>query len=554
MLKSPKFIFVVGGVISGVGKGTAVASISFLLQQFGYKVSAVKIDPYLNIDAGTMNPVEHGEVFVTKDGLECDQDIGNYERFLDTEITSTNYMTTGQVYLSVIQRERNLGYGGKCVETIPHVTQEVIARLHRAAQQTKSDILIVEVGGTVGEYQNLIFLEAGRILHLKNPNDVLWVLVSYLPIPGKIGEMKSKPTQHAVRMLNSSGIQPNFIICRSERPIDAVRKEKISVFCNLHPEDLISAPDVESIYDIPINFHKDRFGEKILKKLNLKIKKPDLRSWKKFVRLTKNGNKNVKIAIIGKYFGTGNFTLSDSYISVIEAVKHAAYSQKVKPLIAWLNADRYERGKNAVKELKKYDAIIVPGGFGARAVDGKMAAITFARENKIPFLGLCYGMQLAVIEFARNVCGLKGAHTTECDSKTEYPVIDIMADQKEKLAGNNYGGSMRLGHYRCQLARETIAARAYQFAKDWRFLNRSKTLIEERHRHRYEVNNKLLGTLTAKGLKVAGINPERNLAEIVELADHPYFVATQFHPEFKSRPLRPHPLFVGLIKAALRKG
>lgn len=529
-------------MISGVGKGTAVSSIGALLQRQGYKTSAVKIDPYLNVDAGTMNPTEHGEVFVTKDGLECDQDIGNYERFLDTEITRANYMTTGQVYLSVIERERNLGYGGKCVETIPHITQEIIQRLKKAVKNTKADILLVEIGGTVGEYQNLIFLEAGRILQLQNPKDILWILVTYLPIPSKIGEMKSKPTQHAVRLLNSSGIQPNIILGRSSYPIDSARKEKISVFCNIQPNDVISAPDIESIYDIPINFAKEKLDEKILTKLGLKPKKQKLDDWKKFTHKTKVAKKEVKIAIIGKYFGSGDFTLSDAYISVIEAIKHAAYTLNAKPRISWLNSENYERNPQTVSELKNYDAVIVPGGFGSRGVEGKIAAINFARKNKIPYLGLCYGMQLAVVEFARNVCGMKGAHTTECNPETKYPVIDILPEQKEKLAKKDYGGSMRLGNYKCKLIKNTIVSNSYK-----------KLIIEERHRHRYEINNDLLQKMVKKGLVVSGVNSKKNLVEIIELKNHPYFVGAQFHPEFKSRPLRPHPLFMELVAKAIRK-
>ena len=552
-MSKSKFIFVVGGVISGVGKGTAVASIALLLQKRGYKVSAVKIDPYINIDAGTMNPTEHGEVFVTSDGLECDQDIGNYERFLDIEITRINYMTTGQVYLSVIERERNLEYKGKCVETIPHITQEIIDRLNKAAENSSADIIIVEIGGTVGEYQNLIFLEAGRLMQLKNPEDVLWVLVTYLPIPGKIGEMKSKPTQHAVRILNSAGIQPHFILGRSSYPIDSVRKEKISTFCNVQAENVISAPDVENIYEIPLNFAKENLDEKIIKKLGLDSKNNYLSDWKKFIKKINNLEKEIKIAIVGKYFETGNFVLSDSYISIIEAVKHAAYYLNVRPDIHWLDSGVYEKNKKALSELNRYDAIIVPGGFGNRGVEGKINVISFARKNNIPYLGLCYGMQLAVIEFARNVCKLKGAHTTECDNDTSFPVINILPEQKEKLLAKNYGGSMRLGNYKCQLLPTSKVAKAYQNASYWQFLNKTKTLIEERHRHRYEFNNEYLEQITEKGLLVSGINPGRNLVEIIELPNHPYFIATQFHPEFKSRPLCPHPIFVGLIKSVLDK-
>lgn len=551
MAKRPKFIFVVGGVISGVGKGTTVATIGFLLSRLGYRVTAVKIDPYLNVDAGTMNPTEHGEVFVTQDGLESDQDLGNYERFLGYNLTRANYMTTGQVYLSVINRERSMGYKGKCVQILPHVSEEIIERLIRAASTNKADIVIVEIGGTVGDYENIVFLEAGRILNLRRPGDVMWTLVSYLPVPGKLGEMKSKPTQHAVRALNSSGIQPDLIIGRSEHLIDEVRKQKISVFCNVQADDVISAPDVATIYDIPINFNREKVGEKILKKLGLAPKqKINISDWKRLAHNLSNGHKKLKIGIIGKYFETGSFVLSDSYISVIEAVKHAASAVKITPQILWLDAGKYEEDPKRLSELKECDALIVPGGFGSRGVEGKIKAIEYARNNKIPFLGLCYGMQLAAIEFARNVAHLKGAHTTECDPKTKYPVIDIMHMQRENLAQGNYGGSMRLGDYECRLEAGTQAARAYRTAKRF-YKDEKHGIILERHRHRYEFNNDYRSELEKKGLVFSGVNPEHNLVEILELKNHPFFMATQFHPEFTSRPLQPHPLFVGLLRAAL---
>lgn len=550
--KSTKFIFVVGGVISGVGKGVATSSIGLLLQRFGYKVSAVKFDPYLNVDAGTMNPIEHGEVFVTKDGMECDQDIGNYERFLNQDITRVNYMTNGQIYLSVIERERNLGYGGKCVEVIPHIPQEVILRLNRAIKETSADILMVEVGGTIGEYQNQLFLEASRVLHLQNPNSVLWVLVSYLPVPSKLGEMKTKPTQHAVRMLNSSGIQPDIIIGRGPYSIDSLRKEKIAIACNVYPQDIISAPDIESIYDVPFNFEKERLGERILEKLKLKPKKLQMTDWQRFVNRRKNVKKEVNIAIVGKYFSTGNFVLSDSYISVIEAIKHASYYKNVKPAFSWLNAEEFEKNRSALSKLKKYDAVIVPGGFGSRGIEGKIKVAEFCRKNKVPYLGLCYGLQIAVIEFARNVLGMKGANTTEIDPKTKYPIVDILENQKEKIAKKDYGGSMRLGNYDCRLLAGSKALRAYKNCQ-WQFKNTKENLIEERHRHRYEVSNDLIKDFFKKGMIISGINPELNLVEIIELKNHPYFIASQFHPEFLSRPLRPHPLFVGLIGAVINR-
>jgi CTP synthase len=537
------FIFVVGGVMSGIGKGITVASTGRILKDYGFKVTAVKIDPYLNVDAGTMNPTEHGEVFVTEDGMECDQDIGNYERFLDENILKDNYMTSGAVYRDVINRERDLYYGGKCVQIIPNVTDEIESRLLEVASKTKSDFVLVEIGGTAGEYENLLFLETARIMRLKMPGKILFMLVSYLPIPQNLGEMKTKPTQHAARALNYAGIQPDIIIARSSRPLDNVRKKKISLFCNVSPEAVISAPDIESIYEVPINFEKDNLGKIILKKFNLKPKKSNFKDWQKLVHKIKTVKNPLKIGIVGKYFGIGDFTLADSYISVIEAVKHASWHSGVKPQIFWIDAEEFEKNPKKISSLKNYDAIIVPGGFGSRGVEGKMQAINYVRKNKIPFLGLCYGLQLAVIEFSRNVCGLKKAHTTEVNLKTPYAVISTLPEQAGRILNHkDLGGTMRLGAYVCELNQESKSFNLYK-----------TKLITERHRHRYEVNNEYIDILKKKGLLIAGINPDRNLVEIIELKNHPYFAATQFHPEFKSRPLRPHPLFIGLIEAAKNK-
>ncbi len=538
-----KYIFVVGGVMSGIGKGIATSSIGTVLQGKGFKVTAIKIDPYINIDAGTMNPVEHGEVFVTDDGVECDQDVGNYERFLNTDIHSDNYITTGRVYETVIHKERNLEYGGKCVEVVPHIPDEVIRRIKKVAKNSKADFILVEIGGTVGEYQNLLFLEAARMMKLRHPKDVLFILVSYLPVPNMIGEMKTKPTQYAVRTLNSSGIQPDIIIARSEVPLDEPRKKKISMFCNINKEDVISAPDIKFVYEVPLNFEKDNLGQRILSKVNLHTKKKDgdLKEWRKLVANIKNPKGRINIGIVGKYFDTGNFILSDSYISVIEAIKHASWNIKQEPVIHWLSAEKYEINSKNLSELKKLDGIIVPGGFGSRGVEGKIKTIEFARKNKIPFLGLCYGMQLAVVEFARNVCGLRGANTTEIDKNTKYPVIDVLPEQKINIKDKNFGATMRLGAYSCQLAKGTRSFKAY-----------GKFNISERHRHRYELNNNFRKNLEEKGMAMAGINPERNLVEIIELKKHPFFVGTQFHPEFKSRPLKAHPLFKEFIKACSR--
>lgn len=526
--------------MSGIGKGVAVASIGKILKGKGFKVTAVKIDPYINVDAGTMNPVEHGEVFVTEDGDECDQDIGNYERFLDENITRTNYITTGRVYEAVIRRERNLGYGGRCVEVVPDIPNEVILRINKAARKHKADFVLIEIGGTVGEYQNMLFLEAARMMKLQRPKDVLFVLVSYLPVPSIIGEMKTKPTQTAVRTLNAAGIQPDIILARSVVSLDEPRKKKISIFCNVGKEDVISAPDIKAIYEIPVNFEKENLGNRILKKFSLRAKKNDLHDWKKLVKTIKSVKRPVKIGIVGKYFETGKFTLMDSYISVIEAVKHAAWFHKRKPEIYWLSAEKFEKDSRTLKELKKYDGIIVPGGFGSRGVEGKIKAIEYCRKQKIPFLGLCYGLQLAVVEFARNVCRLKGACSTEFGPKCPFPVIDVIPEQKALIREKRFGGTMRLGAYNCKITPGTKSAKAY------------KTLnVSERHRHRFEVNNDFREQLEKNGLIIAGINPERDLVEIIEAPKHPFFLATQFHPELKSRPLRPHPLFREFVKAAI---
>lgn len=533
-----------GGVLSGLGKGIAVSSIGLLLKSRGYKVTALKIDPYVNVDAGTMNPTEHGEVFVTKDGLETDQDIGNYERFLDTELTRDNYMTTGAVYLSVIQRERNLAYKGRCVEVVPHIPEEVIRRIQRAGQKNQAEFVLVEIGGTVGEYQNLLFLEAARMMKLKNPKDVAFVLVSYLPIPSKIGEMKTKPTQYAVRSLNSAGIQPDFLLCRAEKPLDGPRREKLAVFCNMRPGCVLPAIDVDNIYEVPINFDQERLGEKILQFFQLKPKGNRLGGWKALLRQMKSSVKPVKIGIVGKYFSTGNFILADSYISVIEAIKHAAWALCCKPELYWLNSEEYERNPQALAELSHYHGIIVPQGWGSRGAEGKIAAVQYARVHNIPYLGLCYGMQMAVIEFARHVAGLKGAHTLEADPETPHPVIHVMPEQKECLAKKQYGGTIRLGNWPCRLTQKTKTAAAY---------GQGIRTILERHRHRYEFNTAYRKRLEEKGLVVSGTSPDGKLVEAIELPNHPFFIGTQFHPEYKSHPEVPHPLFVAFVKACAAK-
>ena len=534
-----KYLFIVGGVMSGVGKGTSSAALGLTIKSKGFNVTAIKIDPYVNVDAGTMNPVEHGEVFVTIDGDETDQDIGTYERYLDTEITKVNYMTTGRVYQSVIERERNLEYEGKCVEVVPDVPEEVIRRIKTAAAEAKADVTIIEVGGTVGEYQNVLFLEAARIMQVEDPSAVQFALVSYLPVPPSIGEMKTKPTQYAVRTLNTAGIQPDFVIGRSTQEMDEPRKKKIARFCSIPWENIISAPDAPSIYDIPQMFEDQSFADSVLKGFGLKPKKQDLKEWRAFTKKVADAQGVVKIGVAGKYFSTGDFTLSDAYISVLEAIKHAAAHEGVKAEIAWLNSEEYEQDPSKLKTLSEYDGLLIPGGFGSRGIEGKIAVIQYCRENKVPYLGICYGMQCAVIEYARNVLGWKKAHTTEIDPDTDKPVIALMDEQKEKMENSDYGGTMRLGSYDCRLEKGTFSHKWY-----------GQDDISERHRHRYEYNNAFRKELEDAGLVTAGVNPEQDLVEIVELKDHPFFVGGQFHPEFQSRPLSPHPLFRGFINAA----
>ncbi|MDQ5971532.1 MAG: synthase [Patescibacteria group bacterium] len=538
-----KYIFVVGGVISGVGKGVAASSIARILQDRGRNVTAIKIDPYINIDAGTMNPTEHGEVFVLSDGDECDQDMGNYERFLDVNLTRINYMTTGRVYQSVINRERNLEYAGKCVEVVPHIPLEVIRRIEEARDKAQADVVVIEIGGTVGEYQNMLFLEAARMMKLRDSKSVFVVMVSYLPVPSKVGEMKTKPTQYAVRTLNASGIQPDVIIARSQVGLDDKRKEKLSMFCNVPVDRVISAPDVDSIYDIPINFEKEGLGDMICDVVDMKCESSDnvgSKKWKKFANKVHTSKKEVHIAVVGKYFDTGDFVLSDSYLSVIEAIKYSAYDNSVKPILTWINSIDFEKDKNNLKKLSKFDGILVPGGFGSRGVEGIISVVEYARRNKIPYFGLCYGMQLLVIEYARNVLGLKDANTLEVNPKSKNLVINVMDSQIENLSKNKMGGTMRLGDYKAILKKGSVARLAY-----------GTNDVIERHRHRYEVNNDYIDRLEDKGLVFSGTSPDGKLMEIAELPkdQHPFFLGTQFHPEFLARPLAPHKLFSAFIKA-----
>lgn len=541
-MKRHKYIFVLGGVMSGVGKGITTSSIGTILESQGFRTNIVKADPYLNVDAGTMNPTEHGEVFVMDSGLETDQDMGNYERFLDRNAHDADYMTSGMVFSSVIQRERALGYKGKCVQMVPHIRDEIVNRFEESARQSKSAVSVIEIGGTVGDYESLMFIEAARFLHLKNPGDVIFVMVTYLPTPGSIGEMKSKPTQNAVKQLDSYGVHANFIIASSSTPIDQKRKEKISDFCSVPIENVISAPDIASIYDVPLNFERDKFGMQLSKALGLPKKKIKLEKWAGFVKSAKNTKKQVKIAVVGKYFDSGDFVFADAYVSVIEAIKFSAYKLGIKPVLSWLSSKDFEDNPESVRNLSQYDGVLVPGGFGKNGVEGKLNVIKYCREKKIPYFGLCYGMQLLVIEYARNVLKFEGANTTEIAPKTKYPVIDIMENQKLAMKENKYGASMRLGGYPCKLKKGTVAGIAY--GKD--------STVTERHRHRYEVNNEYIKELENAGLVFSGTSPNGKLMEIAELpkSSHPFFLGAQFHPEFLARPLSPHPLFTEFIRVA----
>jgi CTP synthase len=543
--KNHKYIFVIGGVMSGVGKGIATSSIGKLLQAKGFVVNPIKIDPYLNVDAGTMNPVEHGEVFVLHSGLETDQDMGNYERFMDLNLRPEDYMTSGMIYQAVIERERALGYRGKCVEAVPHVRDEIISRIEKAAEINGSQISLIEIGGTIGDFQNALYIEAARVMKMRYPDDVLFIMVSYLPVPSKIGEMKTKPTQNAVRQLNSFGVQPDIIIARSEVPLDKKRKEKLAVWCNVRADHVVSAPDIESIYEVPLNFDADGLGDILLKQLKIKAKgrRSDLREWRALVKRLRRGGREVRIAVVGKYFDTGDFVLSDAYISVIEAIKFSAAKLGIRARITWLNSKDFERGGANLASLKKFNGIIVPGGFGETGIEGKIKVIRYAREHKIPYFGLCYGMQLAIVEYARSVLKIKDAHTVEIAPETKNPVIGIMPDQKKKLERSDYGATMRLGAYPAYLKKGTIARSAY-----------GKEIIEERHRHRYEVNPVYVERLEKAGLVFSGVSPDRVLMEITELprTKHPFFLGTQFHPELQARPLRPHPLFTEFLKASLK--
>ncbi|OGG07701.1 CTP synthase [Candidatus Gottesmanbacteria bacterium RIFCSPHIGHO2_01_FULL_42_12] len=535
-----KYIFVSGGVISGLGKGIVTASLSLLLKNLGLKVAPIKIDMYLNFDAGTLRPQEHGETFVLADGMETDQDMGNYERFLGEDLPRLNYVTTGQIYAEVLRKERAFEYEGDTVEAIPHVTNEIINRLRNAGEKVKADVVVIELGGTVGEYQNGIFFEANRILKLKNPADVIHIHVTYLPFIQAVGELKSKPAQTSVHILNSMGIQPDFIVARSERTVDKKRADKIALFCNVVPDDLILDPDSKSVLEVPQILDDQSLSEKVCHKLNLspKAKNVVLPDWKKMVKKSFETKNEITIGMAVKYFKSGDYCLSDSYVSVIEAIKHASAQLEIKTNIKWIDTEGLEVSGEQLEEI---DGLIVPQGWGSRGVEGKIKAVQFARENNLPYLGLCFGMQMAVVEFARNVCQMKGANSIEANPKTKYPVISIMEDQKKYLEKHQYGGTIRLGQWPAVISRKTKLYELYE-----------KESVLERHRHRYEFNNKYKKALEKCGLVVSATSPDGKLVEAIEIPNHPFFIGTQYHPELQSRPLTPHPIFLGFLEACLK--
>lgn len=548
-LKRPAFIFVSGGVLSGVGKGVTAASIGLLLQSRGFKVTTIKCENYLNVDAGLINPIEHGDPFLCDDGTEADMDMGTYEKFLDKNVLKHNFITMGQIYQEVIRRERNFDYDGEDVE-MPHVTDEIIRRFMVAAKIENADIVIVELGGTAGEYLNVLYYEASRVLKIVKKAPVVHVHVSYLPTPRHLGEPKTKPTQLSVKYLQSMGIQPDFIVCRSEKPIDKRRRERLAMFCNVEAENVINNPDETTAYGVPLTLEEQTFASKIISFLDLKNKQPDLNDWKKLnERIRVSKKQTVEIAIVGKYFATGDYELRDSYAALIDALDHAGWKYTTSIKTRWINSERIEKGESVNKLLANIKGVIVPIGWGPRGVEGMIEAIRFARENKIPFMGLCYGMQLAVIEYARNVLGFKDAHSTECNPNTKHPVIHLIPSQKEKMVRRAYGGTMRLGNWDCKVNEGSLAFKAYEKHKAW--LN--DHIIGERHRHRFEYNDSFSNQFEHNGMMISGRSVVEKLVEIIELPQsiHPFFLGTQFHPEYKSRPLKPHPLFLAYVEACL---
>ena len=521
-----KYIFVTGGVVSGLGKGITSASLGNLLKARGLSIVNQKLDPYINVDPDTMNPFQHGEVFVTEDGATTDLDLGHYERFTGVNLRKDANVTTGSIYRKVIERERKGDYLGATVQVIPHITDEIKRRIKGISNEV--DVQITEIGGTVGDIEILPFLEAARQIRKEfGQENVMFVHVTLVPFIGPSTELKTKPTQHSVSMLRSYGISPDLIVLRSEQELTDEIKSKVSLFCDVSFENVINAPDLDDIYDVPIKMYEEGLDAAVDKRLALNSDSPDLSRWNEMLSLKSGVNKNVKIAILGKYFG-----LPDSYMSVVEALKHSCLQNKVNLDLVWIDADNYE-----IEDLKNLNGVVVPGGFGYRGIEGKIGAIEYLRKNKIPFLGICLGLQCAVIEFARNVCGISDANSTEFSQTTKNPVIDLLPNQD--LEADDVGASMRLGTYPCKIQPDTMAKDVY-----------NNEIIYERHRHRYEVNNKFRNELESKGLVFSGLSPDEDLVEMIELKDHPYFVASQFHPEFKSRPWDPAPMFNSFIAAS----
>lgn len=529
-----KYIFVTGGVVSSIGKGLTAASLGALLEARGLKVTMMKCDPYINVDPGTMSPFQHGEVYVTEDGAETDLDLGHYERFTSQKLNRSNSITTGQIYDSVIARERRGDYLGGTVQVIPHITDEIKARIHEAGQG--AEVLIVEIGGTAGDIESLPFMEAIRQMRIDvGYENSLLIHVTYVPYIAAAGELKSKPTQHSVKELREIGLQPDFLVCRSERTLDANVKKKIGLFCSVKAEHVVAAIDASTIYEVPLNLHREQLDDLVIKRLQMKASKPALKGWEHIVRVLKKPQKSVRIAVVGKYVD-----LKESYKSLNEAIVHGGIANNSRIEIVYVDSEKINE-KNVSQALSQVHGILVPGGFGPRGVEGKIAAIRYAREKQIPFFGICYGMQLAAIEFARNVCGIKDATSREWHDENKRGgnfVIDIMNEQR---GAQNTGGTMRLGSYACSLSTHSRSYQAYKSAN-----------IHERHRHRFEFNNKFKALFEKHGLSCVGINKERDLVEIVELLDHPWFVGVQFHPEFKSKPLNPHPLFQAFVKSSLK--
>lgn len=528
-----KYVFVTGGVVSGLGKGITASSIALLLKSRGYKVFMQKFDPYINVDPGTMSPIQHGEVFVTADGSETDLDLGHYERFIDEELNYSSSVTTGKIYSSVIEKERRGDYLGGTVQIVPHVTNEIKSKVYEASSSSGADIVITEIGGTVGDIESLAFIEALRQIRYElGYNNTFFVHTTLIPYIFGSGELKTKPTQHSVIELRSLGIQPDALVCRTPLELTNDIRRKLSLYCSIPIENVIEAIDVKNIYQIPLNFLKQSIDERILLHFGLPIGKINIESWKKLVTTVENLNDEVEIALVGKYV-----ELHDAYLSVMEALKHAGYKHHVKIKINWVDSEELENKNNLKSIFKNSKGILVPGGFGMRGVEGKIKAIKYARENNIPFLGICFGLQLAIIEFARNVCEIKEAYSTEFDENCPEPIIDLMEEQKSIV---NMGSTLRLGNYKCKITKNTLAYKTYK-----------QEMILERHRHRYEFNNQYKELLKSKGMVFSGINEESNLVEIIELPSHPHFIACQFHPEFKSRPTRCHPLFDSFIKASV---